>query len=164
MTKRLILMRHAKSDWSYELEDHERPLNPRGQKAARALGQWLRLNDYLPDQVWCSSAQRTRETLEGLELDAQAQFTRSLYLADSVDLLAALRTASGDCVLMVAHNPGIAWFAAQMLSSAPSHPKFQQYPTGATLIAEFDIQDWGQVQPASGVAVDFIVPRDLTDH
>lgn len=161
MSKRLILMRHAKSDWAHDLSDHDRPLNRRGTQAAGALGQWLRLNDYVPDQVWCSSAQRTQDTLAGLDVAGDQQITRSLYLADPEALLAALKLAQGDCILMVAHNPGIAWFAGQMVTSAPAHPKFHQYPTGATLVADFDITDWAEVQAGTGKVVDFIVPREL---
>ena len=57
---RLILMRHAKSDWSHlDLSDHDRPLNNRGKASAAALGDWLRVKSYLPDQVLSSTAART---------------------------------------------------------------------------------------------------------
>ena len=78
---RLILMRHAKSDWSYAgLDDHARPLNKRGRTSAAALGNWLRHNEYIPDHVLCSSAERTGETLLGLGLDPQTEtlFIRGL--------------------------------------------------------------------------------------
>uniref|UniRef100_UPI0035189862 SixA phosphatase family protein n=1 Tax=Nioella sp. TaxID=1912091 RepID=UPI0035189862 len=66
--KRLILMRHAKSDWSLGQPDAARPLNARGQRSAEAMGDWLREKGYLPDQILCSSAQRTRETLDLLRI------------------------------------------------------------------------------------------------
>jgi len=47
--KTLVLMRHAKSNWSGDLSDFDRPLNERGIRSARALGNWLRVNDLLPD-------------------------------------------------------------------------------------------------------------------
>ena len=36
--KRLVIMRHAKSDWSGEgVADHDRPLNRRGKQARRLI-------------------------------------------------------------------------------------------------------------------------------
>lgn len=65
MTKRLILIRHAKSAWDDPLlPDHDRPLNPRGEGAARDLGQWLASRGYVPGEVLCSDALRTRATWE----------------------------------------------------------------------------------------------------
>ena len=68
--KRLILVRHAKSDWSLGMADHDRPLNVRGRASAAAIGRWLREKNLRPDQVLCSTATRTRETLDLLDLDA----------------------------------------------------------------------------------------------
>ena len=164
MTKRLILMRHAKSDWSHDLADHDRPLNKRGKLAAQSLGDWLRENGFVPDQIWCSSAKRTCETFEGLALDIAPLFTRSLYLAEPADLMAAAQASTGDCVLLIAHNPGIAWFAHQLLAQIPRHPKFAQYPTGATLVVDFDIVSWDQLQLGRGQLVDFVVPRELSSR
>lgn len=161
MTKRLILMRHCKSDWSFDLEDHDRPLNPRGLRSAEALGQWLRLNDTLPDQILCSSAVRTRETCEWLGLTVAPELRADLYLADPDAMLAALRQASGDTVLMIGHNPGIGWMAHLLATQPPVHERFDDYPTGATLVAEFPITDWGDLSPGSGEVVDFITPREL---
>lgn len=161
--KRLILMRHAKSDWKTGQDDHDRPLNGRGRRAAAVLGDWLRQNGHLPDAVLCSSAQRTRETLDRLEIKAQAAYERSLYLADSEALETALKAAVGTRVLMLGHNPGIGDFAAELMERPVDHPRFQAYPTGATLVADFDIDDWRDLHLGTGRLVDFTVPRDLTD-
>lgn len=163
MTKRLIIMRHAKSDWEHSLDDHERPLNKRGRQSAYSLKSWLGLNDYHPDQVLCSSAERTKETLFRMDLKADVTYLREMYLADAATLQAVLRKATGECVLMIAHNPGIAYFAAQMVQAPPSHARFIDYPTGATTVIDFDIDDWEDVAPRSGDLVDFVIPRELSD-
>ncbi len=161
---RLILMRHAKSDWSSgATRDHDRPLNARGTRSAKAMGDWLRAKGYLPYQVLCSTAQRTRDTLTGLQLDARTEFLPALYHAEPWDMLDALRAATGQTVLMIGHNPGIAEFAQESLGSPPDHPRFYDYPTCATLVADFDGDSWADMQPGTGRAVDFIVPRALTD-
>ena len=163
--KRLIIMRHCKSDWkSGAQSDHDRPLNPRGQRSAAALGQWLRDKGHLPDAVICSSATRTRETLQGLALpDGTAQtVTRDLYLAEPWEMLELLRGAQGSTVLMIGHNPGCAALASELVSDWPAHPDFPRYPTGATLVLDFDVASWAKVETTRGTTVDFVVPRDLT--
>ena len=60
-TRRLILLRHAKSDWP-DVPDRDRPLAKRGRRDAPKIGRWLREHGYLPDIVICSDARRTRQT------------------------------------------------------------------------------------------------------
>ena len=162
--RRLILMRHAKSDWNHpELSDHDRPLNKRGRASAKALGAWLRRKGHAPDQVLCSSSQRTGETLLGLKLDPEPQtsFVRALYHASPEGMMDVLRSAQGTCVLVLGHNPGISFFAHQLLTEHPDHIRFDDYPTGATVICDFAIQDWADVDWRQGQLVDFVIPREL---
>ena len=60
----LHLLRHAKSSWKEDVDDHERRLNRRGREAARRVGQQLPAALGALDLVLCSSARRTRETME----------------------------------------------------------------------------------------------------
>ena len=166
MTRRLILLRHAKSDWTDEdATDHDRVLNPRGQAACDVIGPWLAARGHVPDEVLCSDAARTRETWARIAAHlpgaAGPTVLPDLYLAEPGRMLAALQGASGDVVAMVGHNPGIGSLAAGLLTSRPEHVDFGRYPTLATLVAEFDIDDWSDVAPFTGRAVDFTVPRDL---
>ncbi|SHG77697.1 SixA phosphatase family protein [Cognatishimia maritima] len=162
MTKRLILMRHAKSAWDQPGPDHDRPLNTRGQNSAEAMGNWLRENGYVPDAVLSSSAKRTRETFDRLGFDVPSRFERRLYLPTSEEMLSELRKESAACVLMLGHNPGIAEFAERLLSETPEHDRFYAYPTCATTVMDFDIVDWTALQYGTGTVVNFTVPRDLT--
>lgn len=163
MTRRLILMRHAKSDWKDQsLSDHARPLNGRGRRAANLLGQWLREKSLIPDQILCSSARRTMETCERLKLPVAPESLESLYLADVTGLFDVLRQATGRCVLLLGHNPGLAEFSQTLLTTPPAHDRFCDYPTGATLVARFEIARWREVKPGSGTAEDFVIPKDLT--
>ena len=162
--RRLILMRHAKSDWNHPgLSDHDRPLNIRGEKSAKVLGKWLRDTENTPDQVLCSSAQRTRQTLAGLQLPegAQIEHARALYLAEAPAMLKALHAASGARVLMIGHNPGISELAHRLIDDPPAHERFEDYPTGATLICDFDVSDWNEIGWHQGQPINFVIPREL---
>ncbi|QFT57745.1 2,3-bisphosphoglycerate-dependent phosphoglycerate mutase [Sulfitobacter sp. THAF37] len=162
--KRLILMRHAKSDWSgASLNDHDRSLNARGRSSAHALGDWLRQEGLIPDEVLCSSATRTRETLTLLALPEgiETSFARKLYLASMDEILVQLQRAQGDTVLVLGHNPGIGMCADAIVTAPPDHPQFMAYPTGATLVADFEIDDWSAVGWHRGKSAHFVVPREL---
>jgi phosphohistidine phosphatase len=166
MTKRLILTRHAKSSWDDPMTpDHDRPLNDRGRAAAADLGEWLASRGYLPDEVLCSDAVRTRETWEGIAPGLPASpapvLKPALYHAGPDVMLAVLRHAKGDCVMMIGHNPGIAEFAGRIVAQHPHHPGFRHYPTGATLVTSFEIDSWSDLVFGMGAVRDFIVPREI---
>ncbi|MBF9028832.1 histidine phosphatase family protein [Rhodobacterales bacterium HKCCE3408] len=166
MTLRLILIRHAKSDWGEAgLDDHDRPLNERGRRAAPKIGSWLAARGYLPDAALVSTALRTRQTwdLIAAELSDPPDpvFSRGLYLAEPRALLAAIRGAQGTCLALVGHNPGIGSLARSLAATAPAHAKFGQYPTGATTVIDWGADDWSAIGPGDGRAIDFAVPRDL---
>jgi phosphohistidine phosphatase len=166
MTKRLILTRHAKSAWDDPLmPDHDRPLNERGKAAAADLGQWLASRGYVPDEVLCSDAVRTRKTWSGIAPALPGtpilELKPALYHAGPDVMLAVLRHAKADNVMIIGHNPGIAEFAQRLVSRAPLNTEFQRYPTGATLVVEFDVSDWDQAAYAGGTVLDFIVPSEI---
>ena len=161
MSLKLILMRHAKSSWNSPGPDHDRPLNARGRDAALQLGDWLRAQGHLPDVALVSSAARTQETFARLKLDCPAHSERALYLAEAAKMHSVLSKAQQASVLMLGHNPGIAEFAEVLVQKAPEHDRFMDYPTGATLVVEFDGPVWANVVPHSGRVLDFVVPREL---
>lgn len=164
MTRTLILTRHTKSSWQSPAQsDHDRPLNKRGERAARALGDWMRKNGWSPDQVLSSDATRTRQTYAGLGLGAKADFIRDLYHTDPNGMRGILARATGETVLMLGHNPVIAAFAAELARDPPRHPLFYDYPTGATSVLRFDVENWADVAWRTGEVVDFVVPRDLPE-
>lgn len=164
--KRLILTRHAKSAWDDPMmADHDRPLNERGKAAAADLGQWLASRDYVPQQVLCSDALRTRKTWSGvapaLPGSPVLDLKPALYHAGADVMLAVLRHANADTVMIIGHNPGIAEFAAKLVKTPPLNPEFNRYPTGATLVVDFVADNWADVGFGTGAVVDFIVPREI---
>lgn len=168
MTKRLILLRHAKSAWDdLDMEDHERVLNARGRRSCAAMGPWLAERGYIPDEVLCSTSARTQETWalmrDALPGAPDPVLKRELYHAEAERLFDFLSAATGNTVAIVAHNPGIGYFASQIVTAQPAHPRFSAYPTLSTLIVDFPIESWSELKLHTGEVQDFIVPRELTD-
>ena len=116
MSLRLILMRHAKSDWELPIPDHKRDLNKRGLKSAKAMGNWLKEQDLMPQEALVSTAKRTRKTFEALSINPKRlEFLKELY-NPSVDALKhALNNAHEQTLLIVSHNPAIAEFAKSLV-------------------------------------------------
>ena len=79
MSRTLLLLRHAKSDYPTGVPDHERPLAPRGIREAALAGDWIRANAPAVDAVLCSTATRTRQTLAHTGIDAPVEFVDRLY-------------------------------------------------------------------------------------
>lgn len=143
------------------MRDQDRPLNDRGRRSALELGDWMASRGYEPEEVLCSPAQRTRETWErissvGLEVIPTVRFEPALYQASPDMMLKVLKTATAPTVMMLGHNPGIAEFAALLPARAPLDPEFRRYPTAATLVVDFQIEDWAQVAFGLGSTLDFV--------
>lgn len=162
--RRLILTRHAKSAWDDpNMQDHDRPLNARGRRSALELGEWLGSRGYEPDQVICSTAARTRETwataaIAPLEVTPKVEFSEALYHASPDVMMKLLSKATGETVMMIGHNPGIAEFARMLPARPPQHADFSRYPTAATLVLDFQIDHWSDLKPATGSILDFFIP------
>jgi len=139
------------------MDDFERPLTKRGRRSASQVGHWMVEHGYRPRLVLCSSARRTRETLELLETALGARvplhIEPGLYLADAATLLARVRRVAADvaCVLVIAHNPGLqelAWELASLPGAATAEMRArltQKFPTAALARFRLKIETWQQL-------------------
>ncbi|MDV7340558.1 histidine phosphatase family protein [Terasakiella sp. A23] len=169
--KNLLLLRHAKSSWANpELIDFDRPLNGRGNQAAEKMAVYLSENVNLPDCIFCSTAQRTRETLGYLlkvyPHPIRVELTRDLYMASHVTMMGLVQAVEADVetLMLIAHNPGIEDFAAALSKPAESEAMqdmLYKYPTAACAHLQFDVKDWADVSIRSGELKGFVKPRDL---
>jgi phosphohistidine phosphatase len=167
--KRLYLLRHAKSSWDDPgLPDRERPLAPRGRKAAKAMADHLRHERVRPGLVLCSSASRTRETLEriapALGEEAQIEVEDDLYGASASQLLTRLRRVpdSVASVLVIGHNPGLQELALTLAAAGDELPRLREkLPTGGLAVIELRRLTWSGLQPGDGELVGLVLPREL---
>jgi phosphohistidine phosphatase len=160
--KHLYLLRHAKSSWTDPgLPDHDRPLAPRGRKAAALIGEHLRGESIGVELVLCSSAQRARETLDLLRTEGQVEIEDELYGASAEELLERLHQVSERIatVLLVGHNPAIHELASG-LTGARSGLAEHKYPTGALAELAFT-GSWSDLRPQGANLQAFVRPRDL---
>ena len=160
--KTLVLMRHAKSSWgSLDLADRDRPLNSRGKAAAPLMGAWIKAQGYVPQTALVSTATRTRQTWDLLDLDVKPVFLPKLYLAEPSEILAEAAKTKASTLMVLGHNPGIGELAAELASQWPAHDKFMQFPTAAICVLGFDLDDWSELGDSTGIVEAFITPSDL---
>ena len=167
----ISLLRHAKSDWiAPELSDFERPLAPRGVKAAPIIDQFMHEHHIKPDLILCSTAKRAMETLNLLKhtfvASPEIVFEDKLYMATAREMLDIATSVSQSCnhVMLIAHNPGmhiLALALAEMGQSKTHLELMQKYPTAALTVLDFDITDWADLAPGRGVIRHFVTPKSL---
>jgi phosphohistidine phosphatase len=167
--KVLYLLRHAKSSWDDpSFDDHDRPLAPRGRRAAKRIARHMRAEGIRPELVLCSSARRTRETLglvsSGWDGEVPVRIERRVYAAGDGDLLALINEVPEEVesVLLIGHNPGLETLALALAARGPYLGRLEEkYPTGALASLAFDGRTWADLGPGTAELVGFVVPRDL---
>jgi phosphohistidine phosphatase len=164
----LVLLRHAKSGYPVGVADHDRPLADRGRHEAGLAGRWIA--DRLPgvDGIFCSTAVRTRQTLELTGLTAPSVptvWTRAIYEADPATLLELVNSADEALrtLLLVGHAPGIPALADQLAgpdsAQDASDALHTRFPTAAIAVLTVPGR-WADLQPGTAALTTLHVPRD----
>jgi phosphohistidine phosphatase len=169
--RRLMLLRHAKSDWTAPgTRDHDRPLNPRGREAAPKMGAYMARHALLPDLIVASTATRVSETLDlvvpAFEKPPKVSSDRRLYEADADRLLEIIKETPGTAhsLLLVGHNPGIGDLASTLIAAGDVETRqrlLEKFPTAGLAVIDFAIDDWGKLHRRGGRLDRFVVPRAL---
>ena len=186
-TRRLILLRHAKSDWP-DVPDRDRPLAKRGRRDAPRIGRWLHEHGYQPDVVVVSAATRTRQTwdLVAPELGGlpAVHFEPRAYAASALTLLYLAQELPDRyrTALLIAHNPGLSELATSLAgppestmaagppgSDRATGPAVKDngpraaisLPTAAVAVFEFT-GDWPSLTPGHARLINLTTPADLS--
>ena len=168
--KTLLVLRHAKSGWDDPVaRDFDRPLNPKGQRAAVAMGRYLREQGLRFDHAIASPAVRVQETLvqvsNGYGETIAPAWDKRLYLASLGTLLDAIEALpdTANVVLLSGHNPGLEELVLDRVSaSGPLRDEVEQkYPTATLAELRFDIAHWAEASRADAELIRFVRPRDL---
>jgi phosphohistidine phosphatase len=171
---RLILLRHAKSDWSTPGQpDLDRTLNERGVAAARLMGGYMARHRLVPDRVLCSPAIRTRETLAGMAPrwpdDVATVIDERLYAASPQTILAVIHDQEEDApaartLMVIAHNPGLHEVAELLIAAgdvALRERLREKFPTAALAVIDFAVDRWDRVHRSSGRLDRYVTPRSI---
>jgi phosphohistidine phosphatase len=165
----LYLLRHAKSSWADpSLPDQERPLAPRGIRDAQRIAKHLVRLGIEPELVLCSSAERTRETLElvrpALGASSTVRLEAELYAASSEELLNRIRAVpeAVASVMLIGHNPGLQDFALFLTSAGGELGRLKaKFPTAALATLTLPTTTWSRLSKADALLAGFAVPKQL---
>ena len=169
--RRLILLRHAKSDWSTAgLPDRERSLAPRGRESAPKVGAYMARHGLAPDLVMCSTAVRARQTWE-LAAKAFAEpppvsLEERLYEVGAETILEVIKATRRNVhvLLVVGHNPGLRDLAELLIATGDVEARqrlLEKFPTASLAVIDFPVDDWARLHPQAGRLDRFVAARAL---
>ncbi|WP_445170738.1 SixA phosphatase family protein [Mycolicibacterium sp. Dal123E01] len=158
-------MRHAKSDYPNGVVDHDRPLAARGIREGALAGDWLRASAPTIDLVLCSSATRTRQTLERTGITAPVTYSERLYHANAGAMIDEINHVDDDVatLLVVGHEPTMSHVALGLADPDSSNQDAAErismkYPTSALAVLSVP-GGWADVRLSSAELTSFHVPR-----
>ena len=149
--KELLLVRHAKSDWSdSSLGDFDRPLNERGKRDAPVMAHRLLDKKIKIDAFISSPAKRAKRTAT---IFAEAYkvgkddiiFKERLYGAAEEIFYDAVKNApkKANTIAIFSHNPGITDFANELTST-----RIDNIPTSGVFAIKADCDSWEDFREA----------------
>lgn len=166
--RRLMLLRHAKSDRPAGVDDHDRPLAERGRHEGAAMGRHMAAAGLAPDLAIVSTARRAQETWQVVrpafagDIDERAE--RRLYEASARSILHVAREAGADVrtLLLIGHNPGFHELALALIGKAEPGELArlrQGYPTAALVVIDFDLEGWRDLATGAGRLERYLTPK-----
>ncbi|MBV9001174.1 MAG: histidine phosphatase family protein [Solirubrobacterales bacterium] len=170
-SKRLFILRHAKSSWDDPgLDDHERPLAPRGRRAVAAIASHVAARGIEPEVVLCSSSRRTRETLDGIGVGGEHLIEEELFSATCEETIERLRQlpASVSEAMLIGHNPTIQMVVLKLTNhdsdgaDDPTRDEVKRkFPTGALATLALDCE-WAELAPGCARLEAFTSPKEFS--
>jgi phosphohistidine phosphatase len=161
--KSLLLVRHAKSSWDFDVEDFDRPLNDRGKKNAPEMAKRLIKKDIKIDAFISSPAERALSTAKYFveEFDKKQKNiikVPSLYHASNDTFYSVIEELDKDLktVALFSHNPGITEFANELTTT-----RVEDMPTCSIFAIKIDIKKWGDFREAKKEFWFFDYPKDV---
>lgn len=167
---RLYIMRHAKSSWAIPgARDFDRELNEKGLEDLNKLSKHIKKHNISPDLVLCSSATRTRQTLEAVleafEKTPEITYTEKLYssgLSEYIEIINSVKDASS--IMIIGHNPMCGTLATSLPGSGEEDQMEKiayKYPTAALSTIDFDTENWSEITKGSGILQKSVFPSEI---
>ncbi len=166
--RQLYLLRHAKSSWAdLALDDHDRPLAPRGRREARYLADHIQQTGITPELVLCSTSLRTRQTLMPLvpclQGEVEILLERTLYRTDLDTLLERLRAVpeSVPSLLLIGHNPELHELVLHLATPSEQLEQLRANLPTATLVTLHGTSSWRHLAESELELIDVVIARNL---
>lgn len=172
MSRELLILRHAKSDWDTGARtDFERPLARRGLKAAPRVGRWLKEKGLIPDYVVSSPAERAKQTVilacEPMGIVAEdINWDPRIYHSSSGMLLNVLNESPPDArrVMITGHNPGLEILLQNLvIDDIPPQPDYKLMPTAAVAHLEI-LSPWRDLEGGLAKLISLTRARSLKNY
>jgi phosphohistidine phosphatase len=169
MTRELLILRHAKSDWDTgAATDFDRPLSTRGQQDAPRVGRFLAGQGLVPDYIVSSPARRAKQTVIAVcaEMDIgteQINWDSRIYHASSGALLDVLNECpeGAQRVLIAGHNPGMEILLQNLCNHEITLPDdYKLMPTGTVARMEI-LSQWKTLEGHLARLLSLTRPRSL---
>ena len=159
--KTLILVRHAKSSWEFNMNDHDRPLNERGISDANLISKHLKEQKLEIDLVLTSDAERAKSTAKivvaNLNIDASTfHMEKNLYDFSGKNLVRVIQNCenSVDTLMIFGHNHAVTAFV-----NTYGTILIDNVPTCGVVIITFNIKDWKDL--IKGETITTLFPKDF---
>jgi len=159
--KRLILVRHGKSSWKYDVADDKRPLKKRGFSDGELIAGAFEKFYVSPVRIWSSPAVRAFETakifqdkLKVAEKDFEVR--QALYTFNKQDLLNVIKSCSNDIhkLMVIGHNPAMTGVVNHL-----GDKQFDNIPTTGLTVIDFDVANWNEI--SQGKTILNLFPKNL---
>ncbi len=161
--KRLILVRHAKSSWKYNVSDLQRPLKKRGVLDSNLVSNYTNKLFFLPSLVLCSPSKRTIETasifIKNWNLkNIPFKIEQKLYDFSGGNLIEAINNIniSYKIVLLFTHNFAITEFVNKFGTI-----NINSIPTCGLVVIDFNTNNWKEL--VNGVTSYKVFPKEIKD-
>lgn len=168
MTRELFIMRHAKSDWSQSFSDFDRPLNKRGARNAKKMGEWIKNLQLIPQQILVSPAHRALSTAHlfcsAASIEQTAiQIIPEIYNASENHLYQVLRQVPDkiESVCLIGHNPGIENLLESLSTNDIPLPEDGKLLPTASIAHVTIPTPWSDITPKQGLLHSITRPRSL---
>jgi phosphohistidine phosphatase len=146
-SKKLILIRHAKSSWEFNLPDKERPLTNKGITDAKLVSNYLKENISHCDAIFTSPAKRALSTcnifLSVLNLrEERLKIIDDLYDFEGERVINFIKSLNNEYknVMIFGHN-----HAFTSISNIFGNKFIDNLPTAGVVVINFDINDWKKI-------------------
>lgn len=160
--KKLILVRHGKSSWEFDVRDHDRPLIQKGIDDAHDIGEVMKQSGLIPDAIFSSPAARALQTAtiitEYLDYKlGKLRIDRELYTFDHEELISVIKKMENDLdtCMIVSHNHGLT-----QLANVLGSEYFTNVPTTGVVVIEFNSPDWSTID--KGRTTFHLFPKNLS--